>query len=142
MGELTKPSERFHREIKPALDEYRKDPLSERLANRLASAIDHNADWTFAYYKQNDPSRLNGGKDSKAFRRQLLGQCPELQMMNELSDAAHHRFLDRPHDPPRAITASTAAYSAEAGALYVANYQSPFLPAVTAAVDFWRLWKD
>ena len=47
----------------------------------------------------------------KSFRRQLLGQCPGLAMMNDLSDAAHHRFLDRPNDPARITVTSTAAYS-------------------------------
>jgi hypothetical protein len=37
MVNLIKPSERFHQQIEPALDEY--DPLSERLANGLARAI-------------------------------------------------------------------------------------------------------
>jgi hypothetical protein len=136
------PSERFHQEIEPALDEYRKDRLSERLANGLARAIDHQSDWTFAYYKQVDPSRLNGAKDEKAFRRQLFKRCSELRMMNELSDAAHHRFLDRPSDPPRAVTASTAAYSLKDGELYVPKHETHFLPAANKAFDFWRDWED
>jgi hypothetical protein len=46
---LTKPSERFIEEIEPALADYIKEPLSERLANNLARAIDHHLDWTFDY---------------------------------------------------------------------------------------------
>ena len=99
-----KPSELFRREIKPALDDYLAHPLDERLANNVARAIDHFADWTFKYHKEVDPSRLSGATDEKSFRAQLLPQCPELQMMNDLSDAAHHRFLDRPNNPPRVVT--------------------------------------
>jgi hypothetical protein len=137
---LTKPSERFSHEIEPALADYIKNPLSQRLANNLARAVDHHVDWTFEYYKTVDPSRLYGTSDEKSFRRKLLRQCPQLQTMNDLSDAAHHRFLTRQNDPPRTVVTSTAAYSAKAGALYVR--ESPFLLAATKAVDFWRAWKD
>jgi hypothetical protein len=111
---LIKPSERFRQEIQPALDDYLKELGSERLANNLARAIDHQVDWTFEYYEQTDPRRLNGAKDEKSFRRQLLGQCPELAIMNDLSDAAHHRFLNRPSNPARVTVTSSAAYSVQA----------------------------
>jgi hypothetical protein len=137
---LTKPSERFSQEIEPALADYINGPRSERLANNLARAIDHHVDWTFDYYSKVDPSRLKGAGDVKSFRRQLLQQCSELQIVNDLSDAAHHRFLTWPNNPPRIVDTSTAAY-VDAGALYVQNF-GPFLPAATNAVDFWRLWKD
>jgi hypothetical protein len=139
---LTKPSERFRQEVEPALAEYRLDPLSERLANNLARALDHHAEWTFAFYRDVDSSRLCGATNEKSFRRQLLSQCPELQMMNDLSDAAHHRFLTWPNDPPRVIDTSTAAYSIQAGELHVPNYHATFSSAATKAVDFWRKWKD
>ena len=74
MNELMKPSERFRREIESAYDDYVKDPLSERLANNLARAIDHQTDWTFDYYEA-DPSRLDGATDIKSFRRKLLPQA-------------------------------------------------------------------
>jgi hypothetical protein len=44
-----------------------------------------------------------GASDPKSFHQQLLGQCPELQMMNDLSDAAHHRKLTRSNNPPRVV---------------------------------------
>jgi hypothetical protein len=50
-------------------------------------------------------------------------------MMNDLSDAAHHRFLDRPNDPPRITVTSTAAYSQVNSAggvqLYIQATQTP-----------------
>jgi uncharacterized protein YndB with AHSA1/START domain len=144
---LIKPSERFQQEIQPALDDYLKNPLSERLAKNLARAVDHQVDWTFEYYKQNDPSRLNGASDVKSFRRQLVTQCSELQIMNDLSDAAHHRFLTRPNNPPRVVVQSSAAFSLRSPTgggsvqLYISAY-GPFLPAATKAVAFWRNWQD
>ena len=146
---LIKPSEQFRREIQPALDDYLRDPHSERLANNLARATDHQVDWTFEYYKQNDPSRLNGASDVKSFRQQLLGQCPELQMMNDLSDASHHRFLTRPNNPTRVVVTSSSAYSPQtttgpggSAGLYVSGYGTSFLAAATNAVKFWRSWQD
>ena len=109
---LTRPSERFIQEIEPALAEYNKGPLSERLANNLARAVDHHLDWTFDYYRKVDPSRLNGAGDEKSFRRQLLQQCSQLQIMNDLSDAAHHRFLTRPNNPSRIVDTSTVTAGA------------------------------
>jgi hypothetical protein len=155
---LIKPFERFRQEIQPALDDYLNDPLSERLANNLARAVDYHVDWTFEYCKQNDQARLNGASDPKSFRRNLLAECPELQMMNDLADAAHHRFLTRRNDPPRIVVESTAAYSLQPSSqspggsvtlcasgsveLYVSGYDKPFLPAARNAVEFWRKWKD
>jgi hypothetical protein len=139
---LVKPSERFQQEIEPALDDYIRDPLSERLANNLARAIDHQTDWTFEYYKAVDPSRLGGSPDAKSFRQNLISQCQELQIMNDLSDAAHHRFLTGKNDPPRVAVDSTAAYSEQSGGLHVPDYETPFIPAATKAVEFWSEWSD
>jgi hypothetical protein len=139
---LTTPSERFRQEVEPALADYDRDRLSERLANNLARAIDHHVDWNFQYYKAVGASRLNGAKDTKEFRATLLSQCPELQMMNDLSDAAHHHFLDRPNTPPRVIDVSTAAYVVQDGQLWVREYEKPYWPSATKAADFLRNWKD
>jgi hypothetical protein len=142
MSEFLKPSERFRQEIEPAFADYLENPLSMRYANNLARAIDHQADWTYEYYARIDSSRLKGASDVKSFRRNLLVQCPQLQMMNDLSDAAHHRVLTRKNDPPRVVAVSTAAYSEQSGALHVPNYETPFLPEVTKAIEFWRDWPD
>jgi hypothetical protein len=143
---LTKPSDRFRQEIEPALDDYRRDPLSERLANNLARVIDHHLDWTFEYYQRHDKSRLNGATDPKSFRRQLLQQCPRLATMNDLSDSAHHRFLDRPSDPARVTVTSTLAYAQQPGPggvqLYIRADQTLFSSAAMTAIDFWRNWND
>jgi hypothetical protein len=133
---LTTPSEVFRLEIEPALADYAKEPLSDRRAKILASAIDHHVDWSFEYYKRVDSSRLGGAADLKAFRRNLISQCPELQMMNELSDAKHHRFLDRPSDPPRVIKESTAALLVQDGQLHVQQYGTAFEPSARAAANF------
>jgi hypothetical protein len=58
MGALLKPSEMFRAEIEPAFAEYRADRLSERRAKYVARAIDHHLDWTHAYYKSVDRSRV------------------------------------------------------------------------------------
>src|SRR5262249_5047989 len=110
---LIKPSEQFHQEIQPALDDYLKNPLSERLAKNLARAIDHQVDWTFEYYQQNDRSRLNGARDVKSFRRQLVTQCSELPLQSP-----------------------TGGGSVQ---LYISTY-GPFLPAATKAVA--GNWQD
>ena len=86
--QMRKPSETFRQFIEPAYDDYLKDPLSERLANNLAAALNHQVDWTFIYYKAVDPSRLDGAPEVKSFRRKLSVQCQPLQIMNDLADAA------------------------------------------------------
>jgi hypothetical protein len=137
-----KPSEHFSLEIEPAFTEACADPLSERRANALARAIDHHLNWTYEYYCVEDPARLLGARDVKTFRRKLIDLCPPLQMMSDLSDAAHHRFLTRPSEPPRIIQSSTAAYSDHGTALWVNGYDSPFLEEAARAVRFWYQWKD
>jgi len=139
---LLSPSARFQSEIQPAMDEYLADPLSERRANNLARAIDHHLDWTFAYYDRGDRSRLMGASNLSDFRQKLFALCPELRMMWDLSDAAHHRFLDRPATPARVVVVSSMAYSTQDSTLFVADYDRPFRDAVPQAVDFWRRWHD
>jgi len=125
MSSLTKPSEMFQRDVEPALDDYLKEPLSERRANILAAALDHHLDWTYEYLKAGDQTRL-GLKD---FRRSRIAECPDLQMMNDLSDSKHHRVLDRNNDPPRTVKLSTAAYKVENGQLHVPQYGKAFEPS-------------
>jgi hypothetical protein len=141
---LLKPSERFRTEIKPAFADYLADVLSERLATNLARAIDHHLDWTYEYHLNGDQSRLLGAKDVKAFRRAVFGQCPELEIMWDISDAAHHRFLTRPARPgvTRTVPASSDALTVQADELWVKHFNRPFLPAATTAVEFWRRWPD
>ena len=141
MTKWMKPSDRLQ-EVELALADYKSDPLSERKANILASAIDHHVDWTYVYLSDTHPSRIGGAKNEKQFLRQLLPRCPQLQIMNELSDAYHHRHLDQPSNPPRVITESTAAYSVLNGALHIQRWDKPFLSEAITAVDFWRNLKD
>jgi hypothetical protein len=141
---LTPPSAKFQSEIAPAQEEYLADPLNERKANNLARAIDHHLDWTFEYYHREggDRSRLMGASDLWDFRRKLFDLCPELRMMWDLSDAAHHRILDRPATPERVVVVSSMAYSTQDGTLLVPDYARQFRDAVPQAVEFWSQWQD
>jgi hypothetical protein len=142
MNNLRKPSERFRQIIEPALMDYQREPVSERLANNVARDIDHHLDWTFEYYQRVDRSRLLGATNVGDFRRQVFALCAPLRMMNDLSDAAHHRFLTVKRDPPRVVATSTAAYVTSGDTLHVDGYAQPFLPAAIEAVKFWRAWPD
>jgi hypothetical protein len=62
--------------------------------------------------------------------------------MSDLADNARHRFLDRPHNPPRVVTSSTAAYYEEAGVLHVQGFNSPFPSEAGQAFEFWHNWRD
>jgi len=62
--------------------------------------------------------------------------------MWDLSDAAHHRFLDRRATPERVVVVSSMAYSTQDSALFVPRHDRPFRDAVPQAVDFWRRWQD
>jgi hypothetical protein len=142
MAALLKPSEVFRHEIEPAFADYLADVLNERLAKYLARAIDHHLDWTYEYHLKGNRSRLLGANGLKKFRRAVFGRCPELEIMWDISDAAHHRFLTRPSNPPRTVATSTDAFTAQANGLWVKHYNRPFLPAATTAVEFWRRWPD
>jgi len=139
MNSLTSPSARFQSEIEPAWKEYLSDPLVERKANNLARAIDHHLDWTFTYYDQVDRSRLMGATNLDGFRQKVFGLCTELQMMRDLSDAAHHRFLTR---SSAVVVTSSAAYSVQNSALLVPDYARAFGDSARKAVEFWRQWPD
>jgi hypothetical protein len=136
---LTAPSERFRTEIQPAWEEYLSNPLVERKANNLASAVDHHLDWTFEYYNQVDQLRLMGATDLAGFRQKIFGLCPELRMMRDLSDAKHHRFLTR---KSAVVVTSSSAYSAQNNTLLVPSYGRSFADSARKAVDFWRQWAD
>ena len=117
------------------------NPLSERHANILAGALDDHLEWTFKYYEQVNPSRLNGAT-LKSFRTDLLKQYPALHVMTDLADAARHRYLDRPHDPPRVVSLSTDAYYEKAGVLHIQGFHTPFPSEAEQALEFWRRWPD
>ena len=141
MIELTKPSERLQQDLEPAFTDYEQDPRSQRKANIVARAADDHVEWTFQYYERYDPSRLNG-RDLKSFRANLISQCPALQMMSDLADAADHRVLTRKHEPARVVTVSTAAYYEEAGVLRVHGFDMPFRSAAEQVLTFWRNYPD
>jgi len=140
--DLTPPSARFRSRILPSWDEYLADPQNERRADSLAHALDHHLDWTFEYYTDGDRSRLMGVTTLKEFRQKLFAQCPALQMMWDLSDAAHHRFLNRPSTPARVVVVSSMAYDTQDNELRVPNYGRPFRDVASQAVEFWRQWPD
>lgn len=142
MTNLLKPSLRFQDNIQPAFDEYASDPLNERRANILASAIDHQVDWTFEYLAASNPSRLPGDASLGDFRRNLFGQCPDLRAMSDLSDASHHRFLTRERTPARSVTTSTDAYVICENELVVKGYDRPFAELVQGSFNFWKSWTD
>ena len=141
MSGLTKPSDILREYVEPALSDYLQDPLSKFHANILAGALDAHLEWTYRYYQEVDPSRLNGAT-LRSFRTELLTQHRALHVMSDLADAADHRFLDRPRDPPRVVTSSTAAYYEQAGVLHVQGFNSPFSSEAGQAFEFWRNWRD
>jgi hypothetical protein len=96
MSGSTKPSERLRENVEPAVSEYLQNPLSRRHANALAGALNDHLEWTYKYYQQVNPSRLDGAT-LRSFRTDLLKQHRSLQVMSDLADAAHHRYLDRAH---------------------------------------------
>lgn len=142
MTDLLKPSWRRKDYIEPAFEEFVLDPLSERRANILASAIDHQADWTYEYVRANEPARLPGDGSLGDFRRDIFNRCPELRAMSDLSDASHHRFLTRKRDPGRTVTTSTAAYLVEENELVVQGYDRAFMDLADKSLSFWKNWKE
>jgi hypothetical protein len=80
-----------------------------------------------------------GATDLSGFRQKVFGLCPELQMMRDLSDAKHHRFLDR---PSAIVVTSSTAYSIQGSALFVPQYGRLFCDSARKAVEFWRQWLD
>jgi hypothetical protein len=107
----------------------------------MAGALDDHLEWTYKYYQQVDHPRLNGATLT-TFRTDLLTQHQALHVMSDLADNARHRFLDRPHNPPRVITSSTAAYYEKAGVLHVQGFDTPFSSEAEQAIEFWRKWPD
>ncbi|MFZ1883261.1 MAG: hypothetical protein WAU53_06570 [Rhodoplanes sp.] len=138
---LLKPSEVFQVEVEPAFTEYLADLLNERRAKYVARAIDHHLDWTYEYYERVDKSRLLNTGSLRTFRFELFSRCPELQIMWDISDAAHHRFLTRP-GIARVVTTASDAFAVQTDELWINGYDRPFLPAATLAVRFWRSWPD
>jgi hypothetical protein len=138
---LTKPSEIFASRVEPAFQDYLANPITERLANNFAEAINSQLEWTHVYYAKKDPSRLSEDSLEK-FRRKIFDECPAAKMMWDLADANKHRILERQQTIRRTVTVSTAAYSNRNGELWVNEYEKPFLPEATAAMEYWKNWRD
>jgi hypothetical protein len=139
MAGLTKPSEIFLERVLPAYQEGVAAPTSERHANIAAKAVSDQIEWTYQFYEQEDPTRLNGARSLKEFREQLFDRCFWLKVLWDTADADKHRFLTR-SNTTRLIDSSTAAYSGTGNVLLLGG--SAFLPMLEAAVDFWRNWQD
>lgn len=137
---LLKPSEVFKKEIEPAFEEYLAEQLNERRARYVARAVDNQLDWTYEYYDRVDRSRLFNVSNLKLFRSELFSRCPELRIMWDISDSAHHRFLTRKIE--RVVATASDAFDVRADKLWVQGCNVPFLPTAAAAVRFWRLWPD
>jgi hypothetical protein len=141
MSGLTKPSERFQQNVEPAFSDYFQNPLSERHANNLAGELNNQLEWNDKYYQQVDHPCLKGAT-LKSFRTDLLERHPALCAMNDLADAARHRELEWPQDPPRVVTLSTDAYYQKDGVLYVKGFDRPFSSMAEEAGDYWRKQPD
>jgi len=139
---LTKPSEVFASRVQPALDNYLAGPKDERLANNLAEAINNQVGWSFAYYLENDRSRLSGSTTPTEYRLKAFDECPATKMMWDLADANKHRFLTRQQPVPRTVTSSTAAFSIRNNELWVNEYNKAFLPEATAAMEYLKRQPD
>jgi hypothetical protein len=138
---LVKPSENFRDEVEAAALEYFAQPSSVRHANNAARAVDHHLDWTFEYYARTDQTRLAAYPKHCAFREEMFRRCSALRIMWELSDAAHHRFLE-PRKTPRLVRGSTDAYWDMGTDLWVPDHNVMFWPTLSMAVEFWREWPD
>jgi hypothetical protein len=139
---LTKPSRIFNERIAPAYNEYLSDPKNKRLARILAAALDHHLEWTFQYYKQNDPSRLAGANNLIDFQEATFGKFPTTRMMWDLADADKHILFTMERLVPRLVHTSTNPFSVYKDELWVDPYNKPFLPEVTAAMEYWKNWPD
>jgi len=140
---LKKPSELFRERIDVAYQDYLRDPTSKFRADILASALNNQIEWTFKYYKQEgDKHKLRGATTLKEFRQTVFNDCPDLQLIWDLADAAKHRFLDRPSEPPRVVATSTAAYVVEGNDLRVGPDNRLFSEVASNAVRYWQNWQD
>lgn len=139
MPHLTPPSETFKSSILIAYIDVVAEPLSEHYANTACKVLVDQIEWVYQFY-ENDPARLLAAKNLNEFRARIFEKCPDLRVMWDTADAAKHRFLTKPKNPPRLVTSSTAAYSIEEGQLMLAG--RPALERISAAVEFWRAWRD
>ena len=138
----TKPSEILRQRVEPAYSDYLQNPLSEYYANNLAEALNNQVEWTYKYLKAVDPQRLHFDATLGSFRTDLLTRHRPLHVMSDLANAAKHRELDWPSNPPRVVTLSTDAYYEKDGVLYVNGFHTPFSSEAGQAIEFWRNLSD
>ena len=104
------PREHFENDVRPACEAYFADSTSQWKAKAAAQALNNFSEWTFLYFKENDPSRLRGFTKLSDFKTHHVSSCPEFQVVGDLAEAAKHRFLSSKL-AQRVVTTSTGGWA-------------------------------
>ncbi len=80
----------------PAYEMFRVAPSRATAMNAAVHAW-HAQDWI--WHENNPGIDTHGNAKFNAFRRQLIEDCPELEWVGDIADAAKHRGLGRPNPP-------------------------------------------
>jgi hypothetical protein len=65
----------------PAYEDCIANPTSQRHVNIAAKAVSDQMEWTFQFYAQHDPARLDGAKNLSEFRQKLFDRCFWLKVL-------------------------------------------------------------
>ena len=137
---MLKPSEHLQKDFEQNYRDYISDPTIEWKAKNVMQAAYNHLEWTFKYYRETDLTKLPGNKSLSDFRNYIYSQCPDARMMQELAEAAKHRFLTR---PGKIITSSTGAQEMNDGDLVIRDYNNrSFKEAINEVYSFWKNRQD
>jgi hypothetical protein len=137
---LKSPSQSFENYVRPAWECFSENSGEEWAAFAAARATHSQHEWVFHYYERYDKGRLKGAKAPHEFRQALGTECPDIEIVKDVADAAGHRILERGES--RIITAATAAFLVKEGQLWISGTDRLFTDVLGNVVEFWRNWQD
>ena len=130
------PRKNFEIDVRPACEAYFNDGCSIWKAKAAVQSVNNFAEWTFQYYKKNDPAQLAGTNSVWEFKAHHAKLCQQFQSVWDLADAAKHRTLTK-RTEFRTVTSSTGAWARTENTLLLVRTREEVDVLIGAAMAYW-----
>ena len=131
------PRQHFENDVKPACEAYFSDSTAQWKAKAAAQALNNFVEWTFLYFRENDPPRLLGFTKLSDFKTFHVSHCREFQIVWDLAEAAKHRFLTSKL-AQRVVTTSTGGWAEKSDTLEIVATGDEVDVLIGATMAYWE----
>jgi hypothetical protein len=93
--EIYEPKIFYAEFVRRAYDEYLSSPIDQYRAKTAVMHADIMAERTWKYYRNSAPKKIAYADSPRAYRKHLVGECPDFQLVWDICDGHKHVSLDR-----------------------------------------------